>query len=406
MAVSVSRAVAAGIRDHFMSLPGWARVFVLTFALYGIPAATKATWFTTHSHLAYAILNGSFSLPAPYGTTEIVHWPNGEKYVAYGVTPSFFLMPFVAILGRGVHQPVCSAIFGAAGVACFWAFLGHMKGVSEHSRKWLTILLAAGSPFAYYAAENGGNWSITHSVAVVCLLACMLLSRTGNPGWAGLFFGLGVLSRNPVLYLAPAMVLVLWAPEAESWREIRPDWRKLAVFLVGFGVAALIGAYYNWARFDTPFENGYTHILNNDPIADFGRKPAFALEYARHNVQHYLFNPPIRYDRFPWYGPDIAGMSMFLAFPALLLLPLARFRRPLVQVALACMLVVQAMYWVFIGDGRGQFGMRYTTDYLPMVMLLLMTALGTRFGRFAQVLTVLGFLVEIWGFATWRANGW
>jgi hypothetical protein len=97
---------------------------------------------------------------------------------------------------------------------------------------------------------------------------------------------------------------------------------------------------------------------------------------------------------------------MFLAFPALLLLPLARWRMPLVQVSFACLAVVQAMYWVFIGDGRGQFGMRYTTDYLPLVMILLISALGTRFGRFAQILTVLGFLVEIWGMVTWRANGW
>jgi len=405
MATVLPKSVLEGPREILESVPGWSRVFLLVFGLYALATIGVRTGWISHTSLAYAILNGSFSLSEPYGTTELIRDPTGRVYVAYGPTAAFFLMPLVAFMGRNINQTVASAVFGAVAVTLWWAFLGTMT-VSPRSRKWLTALFAVGTPYFFYAAEDGNNWAITHCVAGLCLMASFYLGRTGRPGFAGLFLGLGVLSRNPVLFLTPVALLVLLAPEAERWRDVRPDWRKLAFFGLGMAFSLGIGAYYNWERFGIAGENGYGPILLNDPISDFGRKPAFALEYARHNIPHYFLNPPVRFDRFPWYGPDIAGTSMLLVTPILWLLPAMDMRRPLNQVGLVCILAVQALYLVFIGDGRGQFGMRYATDYLPVVMLLIAGITAQRFGKFATFLPVTGVLVELWGFVTWRALRW
>lgn len=392
------------------AVPVWARVLAITFIAYALATLGARTPWNAHTHLAWAILNGSYAVPPPYGTGELIHDVTGRRFVAYGPTPAILLMPFVAVLGReAINQTLMSAFFGAVAVTLWWAFLGKMD-VSARSRTWLTVLLAAGTPFAYYAAQNGNNWAITHSVAVLCVLATFLLCRTGHPGWAGLFFGLAVISRNPVLLMAPAVLFVALAPKASTWREawgqIRAGWPVVATFAFGASVAFALGGYYNWERFGSPLDNGYGRVLANDPATDFGRKPIFSLAYVWDNVKFYFLQPPGRLDKFPWFGPQVHGMSMVIATPALLLLPFVNYRKPVNLVALLCLGAIQVFYFAYYWGGAGQFGMRYTTDYLPLVMLLVASLTAARFGPAAILVAVLGILVEIWGFATWHFMKW
>ena len=397
--------VAPGTENRETWGPSALWVGLVTFAIYVIGAWGRHTGWTAHSALAFAILNGSFSLAEPFGTHEVIHDPQGHHYIAYGPTPALFLMPFVAIVGRNMNQTVVSAIFGAVAVALWWQFLGNVN-VAKTSRRWLTALFALGTPFFFYASQDGGNWAITHSVGVLCIMATLFFISAGRTAWAGFFFGLAVLSRNPVLLTVPVYLVMLMGKDVQTWRALKFDWRPLAIFIAGFAMSTSLGAYYNWERFGSPSANGYHEILLTDPIANFGKKPTFALEYAKHNLQLYLLQPPLRFDKFPWYGPDIGGMSMFFVTPLLLLLPWANWRRPVNLVALACIAAVQALYWLFIGDGRGQFGVRYAIDYLPLVLLLVVSITANRFGRWAIALTCIGVAVEIWGFVTFHAMGW
>ena len=390
----------------FLALPAWARVFAVVFVVYALATLGRRTLWITHTSLAWSILNGTFSLMEPFGTTELIPDIPGKIFVAYGVTPSLFLAPFVAIFGRGINQTLACAAFGALAVAAWWAYLGRLPGIHSRSRTWLTVLFAAGTPFFFYSVYDGNNWAITHVVGGLCLMAAFAFSQSGHPGWAGLLFGLAVLSRNAILYLAPVMVLLVTAATAPAWREIRWDWRKLGLFAIGAAISLCYGAYYNWERFGNPFENGYNILLTHDPIADFGRRASFALEYAQRNIPFYLFHGPARLDKFPWYGPEIWGLGIFYATPALILAALADWRKPLHQVALICALAVQGLYFLFVGDGRTQFGMRYSLDYLPVMMLLIAAGTAHRFGRLPIILTVAGILVEIWGLVTWHAMGW
>lgn len=410
MATALPRTFVRASLGFLLGVPGWARVLALSFAAYGLATLGARTPWNAHTHLAWAILNGSYALPPPYGTSELIPDAMGRQFVAYGPTPAILLMPFVAVLGRDlVNQTLVSAFLGAIAVTLWWAFLGRMD-VSPRSRTWLTVLFAAGTPFAYYAAQNGNNWAITHSVAVLGVMAAFFLARSGRPGWAGLCFGLAVLSRNPVILATPAVLFVALAPKAESWREagreIRANWPALATFALGAAVAFALGGYYNWERFGSPLDNGYARVLERDPATDFGRKPIFSLAYVWNNLRFYLLEPPGRLPGFPWFGPQGHGMSMFMATPALLLLFFVNYRKPLHLVSLASILAIQAFYLAYYWNGAGQFGMRYTTDYLPLLMLLVAGLTATRFGPGAIALTLLGMVVEVWGFATWHFMGW
>ncbi|MBI6546232.1 MAG: hypothetical protein HY692_05525 [Cyanobacteria bacterium NC_groundwater_1444_Ag_S-0.65um_54_12] len=395
----------AVVLANFRRIPVVILVGFFTFVFYALATAGQSTAWNAHTQLARAILAGAFSLSEPYGTHELIRDTAGHVYIAYGPTAAFLLLPLVAIFGPAANQTLFSALFGALAVALWWATLGRL-GVARQSQRWLTFLFAAGTPFAYYAAENGNNWAITHCVASLCLMAALYALVTEHAAWGGFFLGMAAISRNPVLLLAPVLLIFMLGRDAEGWRTIRYDWRKIGRFGLGIGIALAIAAYYNWERFGSVLENGYAQLLLTDPISAQGSKPTFALAYLAHNVPFYLFSPPVWLGKFPWFGPSGVGMSMLLATPVLWLLPWANYRKPSNLAALLGISVVQIFYWLFIGDGRGQFGMRYTTDYLPMVLLLVAAITRERFGVPAMVLTIMGVLVEIWGFITWHAMGW
>ena len=214
------------------------------------------------------------------------------------------------------------------------------------------------------------------------------------------------MSRNPALFLLPAVAVQLLGPEAERWRDIRLDRRKIVWFWAGLVAVLSLMAYYNWARFGNPLENGYQRLWLTDPLGDYGKRPLFGLAYMAHDIPFYLTAPPVWLGRFPWYGPGLDGMSMLIVTPVLFLLPWVRYRKPANLAALVGIVLVQALYFVFAGDGRNQFGMRYTLDYLVMVLLLVASLTRERFGLGPRILTAIGVLVEIWGFVGWHAMGW
>ncbi len=380
-------------------------VGLLTFVIYAVASLGKSTGWNAHSRLAWAMLHGSFSLSPPYGTWELITDAAGHHFIAYGPTASFLLLPFVWLFGAATNQTLVSCLFGAVAVAFWWAYL-EQAGTTLSARSWLTILCAGGTSFFFYAAQDGGNWGIPYTVAILGLMVALWAGSVRRPLLAGLATGAAIMSRNPELFLVPAIAMQLLAPDAESWREVRIDWPKLVRFAVGLAILGAILAYYNWARFGSVFDNGYQRLWLTDPLGDFGRRPLFSLAYAAHEIPFYLTAPPIWLGRFPWLGAGQAGLSMLLVTPVLWLLPFVNYRKPANLVALACALAVQALYFVFAGDGRNQFGMRYTLDYLVMVLLLVTSLTRERFGLGPRVLTVLGILVEIWGFVSWHAMGW
>ncbi|MBU6428510.1 MAG: hypothetical protein KGR26_05850 [Cyanobacteria bacterium REEB65] len=379
-------------------------VTLATFVVYAVGTCGVSTGLNCHTQFALQLLKGSLALGQNLGTTEVAR-AHGQVFMVYGPGPSLLLLPFVAIFGATVNQTLASALFGAIAVGLWWGFLGKF-GVSTASRRWLTVLFAVGTPFAYSAAYNGNNWFITASTGVLFLMGALYAQACDRPGIAGFLAGMAPLCRYPMLLLAPAIGLFGAIAKAERWRDVRWNGRQLVAFAIGTAIPLGILSLYNWARFGSFTDEGYKALLATDPADDFGRKPEFGLQYLAHNLQHYLLTPPELVHHFPWVLPGQFGTSMLLTTPSYLLLLWANWRRPLNQVAIVACAAVQTVYWLYFTDGVVQFGMRYTVDYLPLVLLVVATSTAERFGRLAQVLTVLGVLIEIWGFATWRLMGW
>ncbi len=376
-------------------------IFLIFAALYAATGCYKRTPFTAHVYLSYAMLHGHFDLLSPPGHFEVTQF-GGRSYVAYGIGPSLLMLPFVAIWGLDFHQALFSAMLAALAVSLWWSTLGLMK-IDGSDRAWLTTLLGAGSLFWFYAGKDGATWSLTHVTLVFGLMLAIRETVGKRRGWiAGLGFGLAVLARQPVLLALPFFAGMLWKND----EPFRPALKRELWFAAGLGVLLTFDAYYNYARFGSPFDNGYGRLIlayNDARLRSLG---LFNLAYLRQNIHLYFMKLPSRLPDFPWFDPSMGGFSIFVSTPAIVLAIAANYFKRINLLALLACLAVQALYLTYYWTGFAEFGCRYSVDYLPFVMLLAASG-ATRLPRPALIIvTLAGIVVELWGIGFSLHHGW
>jgi hypothetical protein len=356
------------------------------------------TPFNAHVLLAWAMLHGHFYLIHAPGYFELTHVA-GLSYIAYGIGPSLLMLPLVGLWGPDFNQPAFNEALGGLAVALWWSITG-LLGLDFWKRVWLTLLFATGSLFCFMAGQNGNTWDLMHVTTVFGLMLAIYDVVGKRRGWlAGLGFGIAVLSRQPALLGLPFFIVMLWSNTESLYRQKR----ELA-FAIALGSLLAFAAWYNFARFGNPFDNGYARVI----AATGGAGPwgLFSIHYFAQNYHVYFLQLPERISGFPWLNPTMAGFTIFISTPAIYLALAANYRERINQLALAAVVAIQAVYLVYYWTGYAQFGCRYSVDYLPFVMIL--AAAGAKYclNWMIALYAVLGTLVELWGIMWWIQHGW
>lgn len=204
---------------------------------------------------------------------------------------------------------------------------------------------------------------------------------------AGTFFVFSIGSRTTIL---PGIALIsilifIWALQTQRQRMIS----ILLAFALPIAIGGAAYAWYNYARFGSITEFGYSYQLTSYNLYE-KIDETFAIEYIPPNLYKTLFNPLERREAFPyifptrWAGPDwltnykpkfyltftenITGLFISSPFALLALLAFIRPRRNLkwiiasVSLAfLAIFITLQAFFFV---------AMRYMLDAIPSLTLL------------------------------------
>lgn len=389
------------------------RLFVVFLVVYGLTAGISLGRHSLAPHFVY--LAESFL----HGRLDLVHVPDppydltplgGRWYVSFPPLPALLILPLVAVRGLAVSDVACSAVLGALSVSILYAALARLRVGDGRLGVWLCALMGLGTPL-WYCAALGSVWYMAHVTAVLCLcLYALEVVGQNRPVWAGVWLGLGFLSRAPVLLAFP-MSLASGLRKACTGREIA---RFLALFALGVAPALLGQAAYNWARFGSPLEFGYRWM--NSPGALLERQTTwgqFSLHFLPENLYTLLIRPPsvslvpLRVEPDPW------GMGLLLTCPALLL---AFAKRPSVVpdqgwlgggagdsgkglrlgtwLAIA---LVQLPSLLYFNTGSYQFGYRFALDWLPLGVVLI--ALRARKGLrwWGRGLITLSALMHFWG---------
>ncbi len=256
----------------------------------------------------------------------------GKYYLYFGVTPALTLfLPWTVLSGHDLPEwfavGILASLMFLAGALWLWVlrreFFPQVSGPV-----WLATALAFGlgtglpvavRPAKFYqvAAFSGGAWMLT---GLVCLTLAVTRRRLAWLALGSVCVGLASGSRPT---LVPGGVLALVVVVAWLWRD---SGSRQKLLVAGFGPVVALGvalAWYNWARFDNPFEFGLHFQLGSNANGF-----AFTLESLWRNLRVYYFTPPDTGYFFPFFapGPKPAGSNpeeahgMFLFLPLFVLL--------------------------------------------------------------------------------------
>jgi hypothetical protein len=345
--------------------------------------------------LAEAFLEGRLHLAEDRPWLELVPRGDGSQYVPLPPVPAITLMPLIAAMGLlGIPGTpdgnIYASAVGAANVGlAYWMLLGW--GLSPAARRWLTV------GFAFTTHWWVAGMAGPHQYAQVCgvffsLLALNLAVRRRWPVAAGLLLGLSAAARLPMGLALP----VLLAFYGSGWRPTRAQLH----LLTGLALPALAVAWYNLARFGSPFDFGYARIPHGDEGQLVTDEPWFSegllsISYVPRHLKVIFLDGFQVVAEAPYLKPPWSGMSLVLTAPFVFLGILARGRLALIlTLGIGLVMLPNLLHGTW---GFAQFGYRFILDAMPLILLLVGIAFRERIEWLARFIIAFGIAIHAYG---------
>lgn len=375
-------------------------LFISIFVIYLITSGGK-TPYDYFIRLAEAFLNGRYYLPNnPPWLNELIPLKNGGFGVVYPPSPAIIALPFVYIWGQDFPQQIIAHIFGA-GTSLLFAKIAYLKSKNKKLFCW-TLLMTAFGNILWYLSSNGSVWYLGQVMGVFFITASIYESLTKKrPLIVSLFFGLAVLSR---LQLVLAFPIVLYLNFKLNYKNIS----KINIFsyLLPTGLLLALFGYYNFLRFGSFVETGYSLIPNvlNEPWYEKG---IFHYSYIENNLRVMFFSLPIFKNEFPYITPSWGGLSIFITSPIFIYMLFASLKEKENRYLWISLILIALINFSHGGTGFTQFGYRYAVDFYPFMFLLVINALRKKGVVWHHwLLLSLSVLVNLWGVLWINKFGW
>jgi hypothetical protein len=370
----------------------WLAVGLATAAALVFYVSTNATLHDLDytAQIASALLRGHLGLreKPPEWLNEMIPW-EGRYYSAFPLGAVLIMLP-IALLQKAslIHSfPAHELAALIAGVCVFFFFqLAQAFGPNYSSferpvvgRLARRILLALFPIFGTWTWCNlgfGGAWQIALGLALLGQTAALYFTLVRpSPVLAGAFFALAFGNRTELLITLPLYICFFWRGRSGAiigWKNFKREFREnipmLARFLSVPAMLAIMTAAYNFARFHSIFDFGYTHIpeVRDEPWYAHGLFSIYAIPW---NVYTMLFQGFESISYFPYILPNGFGCSILLASPFLCLLfrQGGRYKLP----AWLAIAILTLVLWSHGNPGSWQFSYRYAIILLPWMFLLL-----------------------------------
>lgn len=317
-----------------------------------------------HSGLAEAFLAGKLHFlarpPGGWGDTAPFagyhYWPGGPL-------PAVLSMPLV--WGGFYHQGVLS-FFISLLIFYLCYRLARKCDYGSAEACWFALAFCFATSYIGVAAVAVSS-SFAHLVAVALLFLAILEYQDRRRLWLiGGLIGLAMMSRAP----AGINVLLFSLVTALGVGTITERCGALLKLLTPFAAAVGLLAIYNFARFGSPLESGYSYQVNgfDQPYSQWhvpgnNAGPAFSLSYIPDHLRVFFFGLP---------SVNAVGSSVLLLSPYLFhLLSVRRWDQTNRLIGLNVVVVLLAVL-AFRSTGFEQVGYRFSLDFLPFVFWLLM----------------------------------
>jgi hypothetical protein len=359
----------------------WFGVALLLFAALAFYFSVKPTQqhFDYTVRIAAALLHGHLGLQnsPPSWLNEMVP-RNGNYYSVFPLGAVLSLIPIALLQGTGLVHNFPGRVVAAliAGLCVYFFFqLSALEGKSLGRRVLLALFPIFGT-WTWCNLGFSGAWHIALGFALLGEIGALyfVLVRQ-RPVLAGAFFALAFGSRTELILILPIYLYLFVCPagfEAAGWGSIKRRFQEkfpaLIHFLVFPVALGVLTAAYNFARFHSVFEFGYSQIpkVLQEPWYQHG---LFSLHAIPWNIHKMLFEGFGDIPDFPYFRLYPFGCSIFLASPFLFLLFREGGRYKVVSwFAIG---VLSFVLWCHGNPGGWQFSYRYAIVLLPWMFLII-----------------------------------
>ena len=362
--------------------------FLLAFALaviagvafyYTISANQKPFDYTPR--IAGALLKGRLGIDDVRNLSwlnELVPW-NKTHYSVFPLGAVLCMMPVALLEAKGLVQAfpaqMVASILAAAAVFYFF-LLSRIQG-SSLLRRAVLALFPVFATWTWCNVGFAGAWQLALGFALVGGAGALYYALVAKRYFvAGIFFAIAWGNRTEIILTTPIFLYFCWLsnPGDPAKPELnRQRWWQTARCAIAFVIVpTLLGIAtmaYNYARFGSIFDFGYSHIpgVLKEP---WYRHGLFSLHAIPWNIYKMLFEGMDDVPKFPYLRPHPFGCSIFVASPILFLL----FReggkhRALYWIAIA---VLTFALWCHGNPGGWQFSYRYGMILLPWMFLIIL----------------------------------
>ena len=353
----------------------------------------RSSPYNNYTLLADALLHGHTWINWPGEYIDALGF-NGRHYVIEAPVPAILLLPYVAIAGTAANQTLLAVLLAGVATGAAWE-LGERLGISAAANAWLCTFLLAGTDLLW-CAMLGDVWFIAH-VSAVCFTMLVLVELSGKRrGWlVALYAVCAAESRFTLALVIPVYAAML----------AYADRGRLRANLAGFGGvlagAACLWVAYNFARWGTAYDIGYTTWYHQDQAGMPTGSP-FQLRYLGYELWSFFSQRPDVANAFPWLRPSYSGVALTWTSPALIYALWARTPRPLVIALWIAAVLTAVPNFLYYVNGFAQYGMRHALDFIPFLYALMVLAARERLAGWVKVLIVYSCAASVYGVWFWN----
>lgn len=381
-------------------------VGLLVFALISTYINHRASYFVHDNHFILLaesfIKNDLFLNPVNLPKGDFADYL-GHQYIFYGPTPAIILIPFVIIFDIDFPQYIIS-IFSLMAVYITIHRLTRKLGFTLENSFWLANFFVFGTVFFFVAVVNISAYLIQAFVTVFAVLS--ILEYFGKRRWIviGSLVALAGVTRVNLYGMAVFFAMELFRTRDASFKK------NLGLFLVPVVLSVAVLGAYNFRRFGSFTETGYTkHAFEVNDTGNNNKYGYFSIVHAPTKLYLLLFSSPepvkkqnVEYVlKFPYLKANGYGLAIWFTSPLFLYLLIAK-KKPYTLSAVIAIFLLMLPSFLFSGTGSSQYGYRYGLDFIPLLFLVLLSAFPKGLTRFAKILILVGvifnasYMLSIW----------
>ncbi|BCX14492.1 MAG: hypothetical protein KatS3mg088_175 [Patescibacteria group bacterium] len=360
-------------------------IFFLFLLVYIITSAGK-TPYDYFLRLSQAFLEGKYYIDEnPPWLSELIPSGDGKFYIVHPPMPAILLIPFLMIFKNFQQQYIAHIIGALIPVVVFNLSLKIKKNIKLAI--WSSLLSGFGT-IIWFLSSVGSSWYLGQITACLfLLLAIYKLITSDDPIKIGVFLGAAYLSRVNIIICIPFFIFLLK----------KKGVKEFAKLILGFMPFFIFNSIYNYIRFGTIFDVGYSKIpgIFEEP---WYQKGLVNISYIPDHLKILLLGMPKIISHFPYIIPSWAGMAIWLTTPAFVFSLFAPIKEMVVKWSWISIFLISTIILSHGGTGFTQFGYRYAVDFYPFLFLLTIRGVAkTKLKKIHWILLFISIIVNLWG---------